>query len=126
MSFITIEQAEAILGVDFAEDGDKARLVLLANTWMKKNAGPALDPVPHELNVAACEIIKGIIAKEIYNGQTQALKREKVKADGVESEEEYQDGSSSLSSYEQIALDLIAAIDVDQPKTPYGIYLTRV
>lgn len=126
MSFITIEQAEAILGVDFAEDGDKARLVLLANTWMKKNAGPALDPVPHELNVAACEIIKGIIAKEIYNGQTQALKREKVKADGVESEEEYQDGSVAISSYEQIALDLIASVEVDQPKVPFGIPIIRV
>ncbi|OTG85534.1 hypothetical protein B9T31_12140 [Acinetobacter sp. ANC 4558] len=126
MSFITIEQAEAILGADFADDGDKARLVLLANTWMKKNAGQSFDPVPYDLQVAACEIIKGIQAKAIYNGQSQALKKEKVKADGVESEEEYQDGSVTISSYEQIALDLIASIEVDQPKTPYGIYLTRV
>lgn len=126
MSFITIAEAETILGVDFADDGDKARLVLLSNTWMKKNVGPLPDPVLEELKTAACEIIKGIQAKVIYNGKSQTLKREKVKADGVESEEEYQEGSVAISSYEQIALDLISSVEEDEPRTPFGIFLTRV
>lgn len=126
MSFITIEDANEILGNDFAPDGDKARLILLANTWMKKHASVVPDPVPDELKIASCEIIKGILVKEIYNGKTQALKREKVKADGVESEEEYQEGSEAISSYEQIALDLIASIIDDSKASPFGIFLTRV
>ncbi|WP_407511055.1 hypothetical protein [Acinetobacter baumannii] len=36
MSFITVDDANSILGSDFAPDSDKARLVKLANVWMKK------------------------------------------------------------------------------------------
>lgn len=126
MSFITIEDANEILGNDFAPDGDKARLILLANTWMKKHAGVAPDPIPDELKIASCEIVKGILAKAIYNGKTQTLKREKVKADGVESEEEYQEGSESLSSFEQIALDLITSVVDASKASSFGIFLTRV
>lgn len=109
MAFITITDAETILGADFAPDGDKARLVLLANTWMKNEIGFVPDPVTENLKLAACEIIKGVLAGDIYSGKEQELKRKKVKADTVESEKEYQDGSFSLSSFEQIALALIAA-----------------
>lgn len=116
MTFITIADAETILGTDFAPDGDKARLVLLANTWMKNEIGYVPDPVTDNLKLAACEIIKGIQANEIYNGKEQELKRKKVKADTVESEKEYQDGSFSLSSFEQIALALIEAENLPKHK----------
>ena len=109
MTFITIADAETILGANFAPDGDKARLVLLANTWMKNEIGFVPDPVTDNLKLAACEIIKGILAGEIYSGKEQELKRKKVKADTVESEKEYQDGSVAISSFEQIALALIDA-----------------
>lgn len=126
MSFVAVDDVNEMLGSDFAPEGDKARLILLANTWMKKHAGTSPAVVPDELKIAACEIVKGILAKVIYNGKSQTLKREKVKADGVESEEEYQEGSESLSSYEQIALDLIASVEDDDQKQPFGIFLTRV
>ncbi|VXA55312.1 conserved hypothetical protein [Acinetobacter proteolyticus] len=116
MTFITIADAETILGADFAPDGDKARLVLLANTWMKNEIGFVPDPVTNNLKLAACEIIKGILANEIYNGKEQELKRKKVKADTVELEKEYQDGSYSLSSFEQIALALIEAENLPKHK----------
>lgn len=44
---------------------------------------------------------------DLYQGQEQALKRKKVKADTVETEKEYQDGSVKLSAIEQFILDLI-------------------
>ncbi|KCX69922.1 hypothetical protein J567_4410, partial [Acinetobacter baumannii 754286] len=105
MSFITVDDANSILGSDFAPDSDKARLVQLANVWMKKRIGFVPDPIDPLLKDASCEIIKGILAKEIYNGKDQQLKRKKVKADSVESEKEYQDGSEAISSFEQIAID---------------------
>ena len=78
MTFITIADAETILGANFAPDGDKARLVLLANTWMKNEIGYAPDPITDNLKLAACEIIKGIQANEIYSGKEQELNRDKV------------------------------------------------
>jgi len=86
MSFITQEQAEQILGADFAPAGDKARLILLANTWMKNHVGHVPNEIADELKTAACEIIKGIIAKVIYAGIDRQTTSERVKADTVEVE----------------------------------------
>ncbi|EHU1267958.1 hypothetical protein ACT4YZ_03585 [Acinetobacter baumannii] len=128
MSFITVDDANSILGSDFAPDSDKARLVQLANVWMKKRIGFVPDPIDPLLKDAACEIIKGILVKVIYNGKDQQLKRKKVKADSVESEKEYQDGSEAISSFEQIAIDFIDSLDLKDPNASFngfGIPLYR-
>ncbi|KAB0455612.1 hypothetical protein [Acinetobacter baumannii] len=124
MSFITVDDANSILGSDFAPDSDKARLVKLANVWMKNRIGFIPDPIDPLLKDAACEIIKGIL----YNGKDQQLKRKKVKADSVESEKEYQDGSEAISSFEQIAIDFIDSLDLKDPNASFngfGIPLYR-
>lgn len=129
MSFITVDDANEILGNDFAPAGDKARLVKLANVWMKNRIGFVPDPIDSLLKDAASEIIKGIQAKVVYNGKEQLLKRKKVKADSVESEKEYQDGSETLSSYEQIAIDYIDSLDLKNPNSSFNgisIQLIRV
>ncbi|WP_038342156.1 hypothetical protein [Acinetobacter sp. A47] len=129
MSFITVETAEEKLGKSFAPDGDKARLVLLANTWMKKEIGFIPKEIDEVLQVAACEIIQGIMAKAIYNGKEQQLKRKRIKGDTVESEKEYQDGSVAISKFEQIAKDLIDSLDLENPSGGFGgfgIELMRV
>ena len=125
MSFITQQDAETILGLDFAPDGDKARLILLSNTWMKNQIGFVPDPIHENLKLASCEIIKGILAKVIYNGQDQVLKRKKVKADSVESEKEFQDGSIAISSFEQIALAFIDSVDGLKPKIGFSFEVRR-
>lgn len=79
MSFITVDDANSILGSDFAPDSDKARLVKLANVWMKNRIGFVPDPIDPLLKDAACEIIKGILAKVIYNGKEQLLNERKLK-----------------------------------------------
>ncbi len=128
MSFITVDDANTILGSDFAPDSDKARLVQLANVWMKKRIGFVPDPIDSLLKDAACEIIKGILDKVIYNGKEQLLKRKKVKADSVESEKEYQEGTEAISSFEQIAIDYIDSLDLKDPNASFngfGIPLYR-
>ncbi len=125
MSFITQHEAESILGADFAPDSDKARLILLSNTWMKNQIGFVPDPIHENLKLASCEIIKGILAKMIYNGQDQVLKRKKVKADSVESEKEFQDGSIAISSFEQIALAFIDSVDDLKPKSGFSFEVRR-
>ena len=75
--------------------------------------------------LAACEIIKGILAKVIYSGQEQVLKRKKVKADSVESEKEFQDGSFVISSFEQIALALIQSVGDGKSKSGFSFEVRR-
>lgn len=109
MSYIT--EAEALENVpEFATQSDKARLLTQAEAYLRaRNVKeyPSGADVPQALKLACYEVIKGVLNKELYQGQHQALKREKVKADSVESEEEYQDGSVALSATEQFILDLI-------------------
>ncbi|EXC25168.1 hypothetical protein J552_4601, partial [Acinetobacter baumannii 951631] len=118
----TVDDANSILGSDFAPDSDKARLVQLANVWMKKRIGFVPDPIDPLLKDASCEIIKGILAKEIYNGKDQQLKRKKVKADSVESEKEYQEGTEAISSFEQIAIDYIDSLDLKDPNASFNSF----
>ena len=115
MSFITVAEAESILGADFAEDGDKARLILLANTWLKNEIGYEPDQIDPLLKDAACEIIKGIQAGVIYSGVARQTTSESVKADTVQVSETYAEGSVEISEYEQIAKAYIDSLDL-KPK----------
>lgn len=119
MSFITQEQAEQILGAEFANASDKARLILLSNTWMKKAVGFVPDEIADELKIAACEIIKGIQSGDLYSGIERQTKRERVKAE-VEVEEEFVEGSVAVSQYEQIARALIDSLDLVNPNAVLG------
>lgn len=110
MSFITVEDAESILGADFADDGDKARLIQLANTWMRNEVGYIPDPIDPILIDAACEIIKGIQAGVIYAGVARQTTSESVKADTVQVTESFAEGSVDVSEFEQIARAFIGSL----------------
>ncbi|WP_284086980.1 hypothetical protein [Acinetobacter pittii] len=111
MSFITEQEAiERVAGFDALSASDKADYLDKSEAYLlARNVKPYEDTtiVPKALKSASFEVIKGIMKGEIYQGQEQALKRKKVKADTVESEKEYQDGSVKLSASEQFILDLI-------------------
>lgn len=51
--YITVEQVDALLGPAWAPDGQKARAVLMANTWLTNLGLPAFDPVPDDVVQAA-------------------------------------------------------------------------
>ncbi|MGN5766296.1 hypothetical protein ACNQO6_18295 [Acinetobacter calcoaceticus] len=110
MSFITEQEAiEHVQGFDALSDSDKADYLQKAEAYLiARNVKTYEDVtlVPKALKIASYEIIKGIMKGELYQGQEQALKRKRVKAE-VESEKEYQDGSVKLNATEQYILDLI-------------------
>lgn len=110
MSFITEQEAiEHVQGFDALSASDKADYLQKAEAYLiARNVKPYEDVtlVPKALKLASYEIIKGIMKGELYQGQEQALKRKRVKAE-VESEKEYQDGSVKLNATEQYILDLI-------------------
>ncbi|EXB27208.1 hypothetical protein J537_1014 [Acinetobacter baumannii 1437282] len=111
MSFITEQEAiEHVQGFDALSASDKADYLQKAEAYLiARNVKHYVDvtQVPKALKTASYEIIKGIMKGELYQGLEQALKRKKVKADTVESEKEYQDGSVKLNATEQYILDLI-------------------
>lgn len=115
MIFITLMQAEELLGQDFAPtEAEKKRLVMLANTWMTNNTcdclqGSSIIEVPENLVVASSEIILAIKSGDIYGGSDRQTTSERVKADSVEVQETYADGSRAISANEQIALAMIEA-----------------
>ena len=122
MSFITQEQAEQILGADFAPTGDKARLIKLSNTWMKNEVGYVPDTIDPILIDAACEIIKGINAGVIYAGIARQTTSESVKADTVQVSETFAEGSREISEYEQIAKALIDSLNLKSKGFTFKVY----
>ncbi len=122
MSFISLEEAEQILGADFAPAGDKARLILLANTWMKNEVGYVPEVVVDELKTASCEIIKGILAKVIYAGVARQTTSESVKADTVQVSETFSEHSLELSEFEQIAKALIDSVGLKPAGFAFQVY----
>lgn len=112
MGFITEQEAEQALGETWASQtvSDKARLLSQSEAYLiAKNVKPYddLDDVPEVLKTASYEIIKGIINKQLYQGQSQELKAKTVKGGSVEVSKTYQDGSYELNATEQYILDLI-------------------
>ncbi|HDI8307984.1 TPA: hypothetical protein PPD39_003656 [Acinetobacter baumannii] len=111
MSFITEQEAiEHVEGFDALSASDKAQYLQMAEAYLlARNVKPYEDvtQVPEPLKTASYQIIKGIMKGDLYQGQEQALKRKKVKANTVETEKEYQDGSVKLNATEQYILDLI-------------------
>lgn len=122
MSFISLEEAEQILGADFAPAGDKARLILLANTWMKNEVGYVPEVVADELKTASCEIIKGILAKVIYAGVARQTTSESVKTDTVQVSETFSEHSRELSEFEQIAKALIDSVGLKPAGFAFQVY----
>lgn len=122
MSFITQEQAEQILGVDFAPAGDKARLIKLANTWMRNEVGYVPDPIDPLLLDATCEIIKGVQAGVIYAGIARQTTSESVKADTVQVTETYAEGSVEISEFEQIARAYIDSLNLKSKGFTFEVF----
>lgn len=122
MSFITVEEAESILGADFADDSDKARLIKLANTWMKNEVGFVPDPIDPLLRDSACEIIKGIQAGVIYSGIARQTTSESVKADTVQVTESFAEGSVEISEFEQIARAFIDSLDLKSKGFTFEVF----
>ncbi|MGE8684427.1 MAG: hypothetical protein ACN6OV_08100 [Acinetobacter sp.] len=122
MSFITVEEAESILGADFADDSDKARLIKLANTWMKNEVGFVPDPIDPLLRDAACEIIKGIQAGVIYSGIARQTTSESVKADTVQVTESFAEGSVEVTEFEQIARAFIGSLGLKSKGFTFEVF----
>lgn len=117
--FITVDDADRILGETFGDDAvEKKRLVRLANIWASNSACPCCCPPFHpedeekveELKEAVCDIIGPIKAGSLFAGEERQVISERVKADTVEYQGAYSEGSRDISAGEQIALSALNAL----------------
>ena len=105
-TYITTADVEAIKGVDWYGTGSPDDAVMQANVWLQAYGVPVEDPTSDAVLQAGA-----VLAVEAANGRLYAdsagqVKRKAVKADTVESETEYQDGSAATSG----ALSLVYAL----------------
>lgn len=112
MGFITEQEVAHALGDIWSNqsESDKARLLSQSEAYLiARNVRPYddADDVPAPLKLASYEIIKGVINKQLYQGQAQELKAKTVKGGSVEVSKTYQDGSYELNATEQYIQDLI-------------------
>ena len=112
MSFVSESEVEQALGDTWnnQSESDKAQLLKKSRAYLIARNVKDYENVkdaPQDLKDASFEIIKGIIDKKLYIDKDQDLKSKRVKADSVESEKVYQDGSKSINATEQYIWDLI-------------------
>lgn len=107
-TYITVEQVDTLLGPTWAPDDQKARAVLMANTWLTNLGLPEFDPVPDDVIQAGAEIAREAAAGNIYGSKETGVLSKSVDADGVSSSKTYSESSRSISSGESFALALLA------------------
>lgn len=106
--YITVEQVDALLGPTWAPDDQKARAVLMANTWLANLGLPEFDPVPDDVIQAGAEIAREAAAGNIYGSKETGVLSKSVDADGVSSSKTYSESSRTISAGESFALALLA------------------
>lgn len=107
-TYITVEQVDALLGPTWAPDDQKARAVLMANTWLTNLGLPEFDPVPDGVIQAGAEIAREAAAGNIYGSKETGVLSKSVDADGVSSSKTYAESSRTISAGESFALALLA------------------
>lgn len=114
MPFITAEQVDSLLGSDWAQAAAKPLAVQMANDWMQSKGIPA-DIDDDRIVRAGAYLAKMAAGGTLYADSGGDLKRERVKAEGVEVEEEYQDGARAVAG------DMLYIKDLLRPwLTPFG------
>lgn len=106
--YITVEQVDALLGSTWAPDDQKARAVLMANTWLTNLGLPEFDPVPDDVIQAGAEIAREAAAGNIYGSKETGVLSKSVDADGVSSSKTYAESSRTISAGESFAMALLA------------------
>lgn len=106
MAYITVEQVDSLLGSDWADASAKPLAVQQANDWLTSRNVPA-DIDDDRITRAGAYLAKMAASGTLYADSRGDVKRKRVRADAVESETEYADGSRSVLGDMAYALDLL-------------------
>tara|TARA_R110000851_G_scaffold33896_4_gene90405 strand:+ start:10010 stop:10384 length:375 start_codon:yes stop_codon:yes gene_type:complete len=106
-TYITRADVDSILGAGWEGAGDATRAVLEANVWMTAKGVKASDPVESDIVQAGAYLAQMAALNTLYADVDPIVKRERVKADTVESETEYMDGSTLSNGRLRLINDLL-------------------
>lgn len=110
MTYITVADADDILGVDWAVGATttKDRAVMMANVWMTGQKLPSLDPMPQEWKQAACEIAQEAVKGKMYGAKETGVVSKSVSAGDVSSSKTFTVSAKAYTAGESLALALLA------------------
>lgn len=106
--YITVAQVNELLGAIWVPEDQKARAVLMANTWLTNLGLPEFDPVPGDVIQAGAEIAREAAAGNIYGSVETGVLSKSVDADGVSSSKSYSASSRKISAGESFAMALLS------------------
>ena len=107
-TYITVAQVDALLGSTWAPEDQKARAVLMANTWLTNLGLPLFDQIPDDVIQAGAEIAREAAAGNVYGSVETGVLSKSVDADGVSSSKSYSASSRKISSGESFAMALLS------------------
>lgn len=107
--YITIAQADELLGSAWTTEDKKARAVLMANTWLTGKRLPAFDQVPDAVVQAGAEVAREAAAGKLYASKGREVLSETKQVDGAVSKSTtYAQGSVEVPEGVAFALALLA------------------
>ena len=105
--YITVQDVDALLPMGWQGSGDKDVAVMQANTWLTARGVIAGNPIEDDILQAGALLAREAAQDKLYADSDGKLKRKRVKADTVESEKEYMDGSKPVSGVLALVMDLL-------------------
>lgn len=106
-NFITIAQADNLLGVEWTTEDKKPRAVLMANTWLTERVRQEFSEVPAAIVQAGAEVAREAALGTLYGAQDREILSETKTVDVVSKSTTYAQGSSTISAGESFALALL-------------------
>ncbi|MGE6580395.1 hypothetical protein ACQKD0_05090 [Vreelandella aquamarina] len=114
MPYVTATQVDEILGSDWAEEAAKPLAVQMSNDWLTAK-GILTDVDDERITRAGAYLSKMAAAGTLYADSDGDVKSERVKADTVEVETSFQDGSRAVAG------DMLYIRDLLRPwLNPFG------
>lgn len=114
MPYVTVADVDAELAAGWEGSGDKAASVKMANMWLTSRSIPS-GVEDERITLAGAYLAKMAAAGTLYADSEGAVKSERVKADTVEVDTTYQDGSKAIIG------DMAYVKDLLRPwLNPYG------
>lgn len=92
MPYVTATQVDEILGSDWAEPAAKPLAIQMANDWMQAQGLPT-DVDDERITRAGAYLAKMAAAGTLFASSEGVIKSSRVKAEGVEVDETFADGS---------------------------------
>lgn len=110
VAYLTLDAVNAILGSNWAANGDENMTITMANAWLSSQKLPEFVEVPANVILAGALIAKEYVAGNMFQARNEGVVIKKsVKAGDVASSKEYASGSDGqpMSQGEIMALALI-------------------